>query len=348
MTCRISLDWSYRGMRTIVMENSLIRIVSLLDKGSDIIELLYKPLDLNLMWQSPTGWRNPLKEASANPVTHGGFLDYYGGGWQDIAPSAGGHSVVYRGAELGIHGESAMLRWGCVVEEESSERVSAYMYVDGVRYPFRLEKHISIYDGEATVYFREKLINKAKQTLEFSWLQHPSFGEPFLEPGCKIELPQGSRVLVQDESYNPYGRIKPGEYEWPMVAGRDGGMIDLSIIPDRDLVAEETSFITDMAEGRYTILNPKIGLGFRMVWDRSIFRYLWFWQNYNTPDYRWYGEAWNIALEPCTSYPAGLPDQVREGTTLTIEGRRYLETSFKAEILDMRREERFNARNISP
>jgi hypothetical protein len=86
-------------MRTIVMENSLIRIVSLLDKGSDIIELLYKPLDLNLMWQSPTGWRNPLKEASANPVTHGGFLDYYGGGWQDIAPSAGGHSVVYRGAE---------------------------------------------------------------------------------------------------------------------------------------------------------------------------------------------------------------------------------------------------------
>jgi cytochrome c-type biogenesis protein CcmE len=53
-------------------------------------------------------------------------------------------------------------------------------------------------------------------------------------------------------------------------------------------------------------------------------------------------------LEPCTSYPAGLPDQVREGTTLTIEGRRYLETSFKAEILDMRREERFNARNISP
>jgi hypothetical protein len=133
-----------------------------------------------------------------------------------------------------------------------------------------------------------------------------------------------------------------------MVAGRDGGMIDLSIIPDRDLVAEETSFITDMAEGRYTILNPKIGLGFRMVWDRSIFRYLWFWQNYNTPDYPWYGEAWNIALEPCTSYPAGLPDQVRERTTLTIEGRRYLETSFKAEILDMRREERFNARNISP
>jgi hypothetical protein len=86
-------------MRTIVMENSLIRIVSLLDKGSDVIELLYKPLDLNLMWHSPTGWRNPLKEASANPVTHGGFLDYYGGGWQDIAPSAGGHSVVYRGAE---------------------------------------------------------------------------------------------------------------------------------------------------------------------------------------------------------------------------------------------------------
>jgi len=318
------------------MENKLVRIVSLLDKGSDIIEILYKPLDLNLMWQSPTGWRNPLKEASANPVTHGSFLDYYGGGWQDIAPSAGGHSVSFRGAELGVHGESAMLPWTCVVEEESGDRVSAFMHVDGIRYPFRLEKHITLYEGESTIYFRERLVNKARQTLEFSWLQHPAFGEPFLEPGCRVELPLGSRVIVQGESYNPYGRIRSGEYEWPMVMGRDGVKIDLSIIPARDLVAEETSFITSMEEGGYTLENPRLGLGFRMEWDRNVFRYLWFWQNYNLPDYPWYGGAWNVALEPCTSYPGGLPEQVKEGTALKIEGGGYVETGYRAQILDKR------------
>lgn len=336
MPCKISLDWSYKGMRTLIMENRFLRIILLIDKGSDIMEILYKPLDLNLLWQSPIGWRNPLEDTLVNPAIHGSFLDYYGGGWQDIAPSAGGHPVVFKGTELGVHGESAMLPWKCVVEEDSNDKVSAYLHVDGVRYPFRIEKHITIYENESRIHFKERLMNRANQAMEFSWLQHPAFGEPFLEPGCRIELPHGSRVIVIEENENPYGRIKPGEYEWPMVMSKSGSMIDLSKIPGRELVAEETSFITDFEEGRYAIVNEKMQLEFRMVWEKNVFKYLWFWQNYNRPDYPWYGEAWNIALEPCTSYPAGLPEQVKNGTALKLVGKGYVETEFTAEVIDLR------------
>nr|BAJ46972.1 hypothetical protein HGMM_F40C01C13 [Candidatus Caldarchaeum subterraneum] len=74
-------------------------------------------------------------------------------------------------------------------------------------------------------------------------------------------------------------------------------------------------------------------MGFEMIWDVSIFRYLWFWQNYNTPDYPWYGRAWNIALEPCTSYPAGLPEQVKHGTHVTLDGGASLETKYSVGII---------------
>ena len=34
---RASLDWHYKGMGTLVLENETIRLVALVDKGSDII-----------------------------------------------------------------------------------------------------------------------------------------------------------------------------------------------------------------------------------------------------------------------------------------------------------------------
>ena len=36
--CRISDEWTFKGMRTLILENRLLRVVILLDKGSDIIE----------------------------------------------------------------------------------------------------------------------------------------------------------------------------------------------------------------------------------------------------------------------------------------------------------------------
>jgi len=84
--CRISLDWAFKGMRTIILENECLRIVSLLDKGSDIMEFRYKPLDIDLMWHSPMGYRNPSVFVESGTFTLSSFLDFYGGGWQDIPP----------------------------------------------------------------------------------------------------------------------------------------------------------------------------------------------------------------------------------------------------------------------
>ena len=35
--CRVSDSWTYRGLRAAVLENELLRIVILLDKGADIL-----------------------------------------------------------------------------------------------------------------------------------------------------------------------------------------------------------------------------------------------------------------------------------------------------------------------
>ncbi len=37
------------GYKAIILENNLVRVTVLVDKGTDIYELLYKPLDIDAM-----------------------------------------------------------------------------------------------------------------------------------------------------------------------------------------------------------------------------------------------------------------------------------------------------------
>jgi hypothetical protein len=56
--CRIR-EYLYRDLKTVILENELLRISILVDKGTDIFEFLFKPLDLDVLWHSFNGIRSP-------------------------------------------------------------------------------------------------------------------------------------------------------------------------------------------------------------------------------------------------------------------------------------------------
>jgi hypothetical protein len=55
--CRHSLS-TIEDYRALTLENELIRVTFLLDKGTDIIEFLYKPRDVDFLWRSRNGLRS--------------------------------------------------------------------------------------------------------------------------------------------------------------------------------------------------------------------------------------------------------------------------------------------------
>jgi hypothetical protein len=56
--CRITDDLKYKGYRTLMIENDLIKIGVLLDKGTDLFQFLHKPTDTDFLWRSPQGLIN--------------------------------------------------------------------------------------------------------------------------------------------------------------------------------------------------------------------------------------------------------------------------------------------------
>ena len=114
--CRLNEDLLYKGLRLLTMENEILKISILVDKGTDIIELLYKPKDIDFMWVSPIDFK-PGEFDRKN------FLEGYLGGWQEIIPN-GGDGCVYKGAGFNLHDETPQLSWDYEILEDTPEKIS--------------------------------------------------------------------------------------------------------------------------------------------------------------------------------------------------------------------------------
>ena len=325
--CRIT-ETIYRGLRTVTMENEIIRVTFLADKGSDIFEFLHKPSDTDFMWRSPLGVRNPATFVPTVPRPEGSFLDYYEGGWQECLPT-GGNPTTYAGTDFGPHGEVCLSPWHYTILDDEPERVRIRFTVRTYRTPLFLEKTVALERHRGVLAFAERLTNEGAVAVDLVWGHHPAFGPPFLDESCVIDLPGAT---VQTVSRATTGRCKPGTgFTWPHVSGHDGTMIDLSLIPSPEAGSHDLAFLTDLRAGWYAITNPTRKVGFGMVWPVETFRALWYWQVFGGAlEEPWYGRTYNIALEPWTTPHPTISEAIAEGTQRVLAPGASLEVEFKA------------------
>jgi galactose mutarotase-like enzyme len=328
--CRISDEHTFRGLRTLVMENELLRVCALLDQGADIYEFLYKPLDIDFMWRAPNRVQPPaFRPAGAPP--NGFFQDYYHGGWQEIFPS-GGLGCEHHGAALHQHGEVALSAWNCRIARDTPECVAATVSTQTYRTPFTIEKTLRLETGKAVLFMDEKITNTGTAPMEYMWGHHPAFGAPFLDASCRIDIP-AARVAVHPDRVSETQRLAPGAAfdSFPMVADKDGAPLDLARVPGPDANTMEMCYLLDLEDGWYALTNTGRGAGFGMRWDRTVFPVVWLWEVFGGGHgYPWFGRTYNLALEPFTSWPGGMRNALNNGTAPILGAGESLETSLLA------------------
>jgi hypothetical protein len=323
-------------MRVVFLENEKLRVGVLADKGTDVIEFNYKPRDLDFVWLSAGGVRNPTSYLSTSPDSLATFLDYYPGGWQEIFPSGGAPSSNL-GARFGQHGEVSNLPWDYEIAEDDEGAVAVRFSARTQKTPFYLEKELRLRSGESYLVVEETLKNESEMSLHAMWGHHIAFGRPFLEEGCRIRLPEGATAVPHEEPIHPEGRrIKGGRaYAWPIVEDEACASVDLSVLPEAGTMSEML-YLKDISEGWYEVENPKKALALRVEWDVGQMPYLWFWQEYGASEfYPWYGRHYNIGLEPFSSYPTnGIAEAVSNGTAMLVGAREERRFSMRVEVLE--------------
>lgn len=315
--CRIHDQYAYMGMRTVVLENELLRVSVLLDKGTDIFELLYKPIDLDFMWLTEQGVHPPNRYLPTSPDPISTFIDYYEGGWQEVFPN-GGPTSSHQGAVYGQHGEVAHMPWDYAIEEDTPDRVAVRFEVRTKKAPYRLRKRLTLESGKTALLVEETVVNEGAAELRYMWGQHLVYGKPFAGPGARIVLPPGIEALTEraDAPSGP-GRVKRGvRHAWPFAEGDRGEPVDLSVLPPPGS-ASDIVYLTGFGkEAWYAIEQPERGAGIRVAWDGEAMPYLWYWQEFGASlGYPWYGRHYNVGLEPFCGYPTeGLEAAVKNGS----------------------------------
>lgn len=320
-------------MRTVYMENQYLRIGILVDRGSDIFEFRYKPLDVDPLLRLPKGIRNPQQDFSQLRDTQNQFEDYYYGGWQEALPNS--PSFNYRGAVLGQHGEVALIPWKYAILKDTAEEVALKVWTQPLRMPLLIEKTLILKKDEARLYIKEKLTNLGTTDLDIMWGHHIAFGLPFLDEGATIETNADS--FMAEPNMPAHRRFKDGqEFPWPMGEGIHGKPDDASIIPPvTEAPYSDLCYLKGYGqEAYYAIKSKKYDLNFRVNWNGEVFRYCWLWQErFATKDFPWWGQCYTVALEPWTS--AGTEDPegaIQKGEWLRIKAGETISTALDAHL----------------
>jgi hypothetical protein len=317
---RIVDQLTYRGFDALVLENDFLRILVLPEKGSDIIEFVYKPLDLDFLWRAPSGFWTLDRLFPGDITTRSSFIDYYPGGWQEILPN-GGPTNQLHGVEFPEHSETPLLPWSWEITADEPDRVAVTLQVRLLRLPILIEKTLRLGKGPI-LYIDEVVRNLGTEDLEIMWGHHPTLGAPFIDKDCVIDLPAAGGISHPTERFSCQRLVPNQRFNWPFANCGDLGMVDFSLVLPPYAGKADLFYLTDLKEGWFAVTNQKLSVTFGLAWTPEVFKHLWVWHDANgTKGYPWYGQGYVLAIEPWSSYPStGLQDVSARGTQMVLHG----------------------------
>ena len=277
----------------------------------------------NVLWEAPwptldpeLGLSNDLSPAYGpvelrkflNGFTgHALCLDYYG------APSA-----AQAAAGLSLHGEAALQRWKTNTAPRSEGNCwSATAWLPHAQ--LRVDREICLAAKEVAVFVRETVTNENAQEHAFDWVQHVTFGTPFLQPGESTFSASAARGIVSPLPYDEGSMLASDrQFVWPNAPSASGdGVVDLRLPFSREgggLIASVQ--LNPHRESAYLLaINWKSRLGVGYCFRRADFPWMAIWEeNRARTDAPWNKTTQARGMEfGTTPLPLGREENERRG-----------------------------------
>ncbi len=331
-TPRVVEGFTYRGIEAMFLENRHLRILLLPGKGGDILEFRDKRADVDVLFHTDHNWQPPT-ERPVPSVAATAWQDTYPGGWNVNLPVAG-YTDDFAGTPYGLHGETALIPWEATVVRDDDEAVTVRLETDLVRYPFSIERTLTLPADESSLHVEESVTNHGGVALEYMWQQHVALGRPLVGPAARLDVADATGVVEPYGEEHRNNRLAADQtFDWPYAPGIDGEDVDLRTFPPLDSTIHDLAYAVDLTDGWYAVTNPDLDLGFGFRFPTDPFECLWYWQPFGGyEESPFFNQNYNVGLEPTTAYPGSdIPDAQREnGTMKTLDAGETVEAEFVA------------------
>jgi galactose mutarotase-like enzyme len=306
---------SFKGEKALIIDNDVMKLVILPERGSKIVSIIYKPLQYELLYQS--------EESSYRRKNYGDpFESQDSSGFDEMFPSISTclyEHFPWKGTEIPDHGEVWSIPWEYLVNGESLR-----LWVYGVRFPYKLEKTVKLSANSVEIEYR--LSNRSVFDFHCLWAAHPLFR---IEKGMEIIVPAGMERIINSVSGNRlpnYGR----SYDYPIICSDEGDRFDLrKILEHDDAGYQKYYFAKRVSEGWFILYHHRKKLWIKLSFSPDQVPYLGIWLN----EGGWEGQH-NIAPEPATG-AMDRPDVAdRWGMGSVLKGKEQKEWNLRIEIQD--------------
>lgn len=203
----------------------------LLRGGGHIAELRLTSIGgiaVNCLWSAPWMMSDP------SDAGFRALADRYGGAPAgDFLAAYTGHALCLdifgppsdQEAARGIplHGEAAVQMWGIETTERGCIARAALPEAQ-----LEVVRSVALAEDSALVFVRERVHNYGSADHEIHWVQHLSFGPPFLAPDVSAIDASLDRGRTWPLGYDGREALRnDADFQWPHAHAADGGLLDL-------------------------------------------------------------------------------------------------------------------------
>jgi Domain of unknown function (DUF4432) len=267
--------------------------LTVLPGGGHIADFRLRDSPLNVLWEAPWPTIEPQTFSSREhaalygdgPV--GRFLCAYTGHALALGyfgmPSP---EEAERG--MGLHGEAATTEWKVLSAVADDDAATLVMEVALPFYRLHFRREISL-PGEAyNASVTETVTNLSDDAIDFQWVQHAAFGEPFFATGEANMFLSGGRGMTWPAGYEGHELLAAdAEFQWPNAPSIDGESVDLS----QPFTLDGTGFVasvlaeSDRANAFAVVHNRRQQLVAGYSFKASVFPWIALWEENRARDY---------------------------------------------------------------
>jgi len=275
---------TYKDQPAVTIETDQMVAQFLPGVGAKLASLIYKSRNFELLIQRPD-------PAYRMQPFDGDYVAGECSGMDDMFPTIDAcyyDRYPWEGVKMADHGEVWSLAW-----DNATQGERLYFGVNGVRFPYRLEKWVSFSVPE-TLRIDYRLTNLSDFAFDFLWAAHPMFK---LEEGAELVLPDGvSRIVHTFHIGGDFGGYGD-EYSWPEAVLPGGEAIDFRRLRPKSTRQAYKYYIKgSMPSGWCALTYPTSNFSLLMSFPVEYIPYLGI-----LPNEGGWQDLYNIFIEPCSA-----------------------------------------------
>jgi hypothetical protein len=243
-----SMTW--KGRQAYRLSNDNVEITVLLG-GGHIADFRLCGSPINVLWEPPWPTIEPQK---FSPLEHaklygdgpvGRFLCGYTG--HALALGYFGMPSSEEALQgLPLHGEAANSEWKVVSAVADDDSATLNIEVTLPVYHLHFRREISLPRDAFAARITEIVTNLGGKTVEFQWVEHAAFGEPFFAKGEATLFLSGKRGITWPAGYEGHELLAgDAAFQWPYAQSIDGEPVNLS----QPFVRDGTGFVAGVLAG---------------------------------------------------------------------------------------------------